>query len=245
MRVKYRLLVYQQVANQVLFDFIKAQGYNVTVATDETIESLIAEGQYDMAILEEPAEGPTFKYVRLVRKYSERKPIIFVSNLAVPAITLESFNEGVSDYIEKPCNYLELAARIKAHLKYVTIKSGRTIYKLGNFTFDAKAKTLAIYDPKSKTDKNIPIRGTEAKILEVLCSYDGELCPRKTILEALWGDVNYFNSRSLDVALVYIRKFLKLDPRVQLVNYRKQGFRLFVEDLNTEPEVMEIKKGAE
>ena len=189
MRVKYRLLVYQQVANQVLFDFIKAQGYNVTVATDETIESLIAEGQYDMAILEEPAEGPTFKYVRLVRKYSERKPIIFVSNLAVPAITLESFNEGVSDYVEKPCNYLELAARIKAHLKYVTIKSGRTIYKLGNFTFDAKAKTLAIYDPKSKTDKNIPIRGTEAKILEVLCSYDGELCPRKTILEALNTDL--------------------------------------------------------
>lgn len=245
MRIKYKLLIYQQVANGMLFDFIKAQGYNITVATAETIESLIADGQYDMAILEEPVEGPTFKYVKLVRKYFERKPIIFVSNLTAPGITLEGFNEGLSDYIEKPCNYLELAARIKAHLKYVTKKAGRAIYKFGNFTFDAKAKTLAIYDPKTKTDKDIPIRGTEAKILEVLCSYEGELCPRKTILEALWGDVNYFNSRSLDVALVYIRKFLKLDPRVQLANHRKQGFRLFVEDPNAEPEIKEIKKGAE
>lgn len=104
---------------------------------------------------------------------------------------------------------------------------------------------MTIYDPSTGTNKDIPIRAAESRILSTLCSYYGALCPLKAILEGIWGEINYFNSRSLDVSLVYIRKTLKLDPRVHLVNHRRQGYRLYVDDPTVKPEVIEIKKGAD
>lgn len=232
-------MLYQLISNPLLEDFLHSRNYTIVSATTENAEQLISEERYDMAILEEPENGPTFKYLKLVKQYHASMPVMFVSNKSDFGTILEGFDLGLIDYVAKPCNYFELAARIKAHLGYVTAKAGKTIYKFGHFTLDMQKLSLTF------KDKVLPVKESEARILGVLCAQEGELCTRKHILETLWGSINYFNSRSLDVSLVYIRKMLAYDPRVQLINIRKQGYKLITQDEAEEPEIIEIKKGAE
>lgn len=234
MRITPKILLYQKGPFHLLEGFLRSRNLRIVAADEASIKDAIAQERYDMAILEEPSDGPAFRYVELLRSFYPDMPVIFLSSQSDMRIVLEGFAAGIDDYVIKPCNYEELACRIKAQLKHVKLKASKTIYKIGEYCLDLGKFTLTF------RNRFLPIKPTEAKVLAYLLSQEGELCERKAILEAIWGSNNYFNSRSLDVIMVYLRKYLKFDSRIEIVNHRGVGYKL-VFDPSAEPDIVEIK----
>ena len=97
-------------------------------------------------------------------------------------------------------------------------------FKIGKFTFNAKLRQL-IFDGKSQK-----LSPKENELLRLLAVYKNDLMPREIALTRIWHDDNYFTSRSMDVYIAKLRKYLKKDPAVEIVNIHGEGFRLLVQE---------------
>jgi DNA-binding response OmpR family regulator len=137
---------------------------------------------------------------------------------------LKGFETGADDYMTKPFSMEELLMRLQAILRR-TEDSGRTaenenIYQIGKYHFDFNRQVLSI---KGKEKK---LTSKEAGLLRLLCSNANEVLERSTALNKIWSDDSYFNARSMDVYIVKLRKYLKEDPSVELINVHGIGFKL-------------------
>jgi DNA-binding response OmpR family regulator len=140
---------------------------------------------------------------------------------------VEGFKVGGDDYLTKPFNTEELNLRIKALLKRIHIKSEEESNKvlcLGTYFFDTENYTLST-DNFSKT-----LTKKEAHILKILVRYTNQVTPRDIILNAVWGQDDYFVGRSLDVFITKIRKYLKEDSNIQITNVHGIGFKLEIKN---------------
>jgi DNA-binding response OmpR family regulator len=96
------------------------------------------------------------------------------------------------------------------------------IYQIGNFTYDTQLHTL------SGMGDEVKLTSKEAELLEMLCQYKNQVLERSKALRQIWGDDNYFNSRSMDVYITKLRKYLKGDERIQIMNIHGTGYKLLV-----------------
>ena len=149
-------------------------------------------------------------------------PIIFLTAKTLKEDILEGFKIGADDYITKPFSMEELTFRIEAILRRVRGKKNKesSIYKIGKFTFDTQKQIL------STPDKQTKLTTKESELLGLLCAHANEILQRDFALKTIWIDDNYFNARSMDVYITKLRKHLKEDESIEIINIHGKGYKL-------------------
>ena len=154
---------------------------------------------------------------------------ILLTAKSLKADILEGFKIGADDYITEPCAMEELVFRIEAILRRVKGKKGKeiTMYKIGKFTFDTQKQVLMVDDKVTK------LTTKESELLSLLCAHVNEILERNFALKTIWIDDNYFNARSMDVYITKLRKHLKDDPSIEIINIHGKGYKLIAPEVHT------------
>jgi DNA-binding response OmpR family regulator len=139
---------------------------------------------------------------------------------------LEGFSLGADDYITKPFSMEELLFRIEAILRRTKGNRGsdKESWEIGSFTFDVNKQMLTGKESEQK------LTTKESELLKLLCNNINQVLERNFALKAIWIDDNYFNARSMDVYITKLRKYLKSDPGVQIINVHGKGYKLVVDE---------------
>ena len=205
-------------------DYLKAKGFNCTWEINgELGYREFVKNQYDIVILDVmmPIKDG-FSTAKDIRGIDKKVPIIFLTAKSMKEDTLKGFEIGADDYITKPFNMEELTARISAILKRVSsdTESHFDDIKIGKLTFNPKMQIL------SKDDFSVNLTTKESDLLILLYKNKNDILERDHALKAIWGDDNYFNGRSMDVYIAKLRKYLKHDEQIQIINVHGRGFKL-------------------
>ena len=161
-----------------------------------------------------------FTLAQEIREENKSIPIIFLTAKSQTSDVLEGFHKGGNDYLKKPFSMEELIVRIKALLNRVTLQHNVEALKIGNFTFNFTKQTLHYQD----TSEQLTHR--EAELLFYLFEKKNNILDRSFILNKLWGNDDFFNARSMDVFISKLRKKLKKDENIQILNVRGFGYKL-------------------
>ncbi|MBS1528945.1 MAG: response regulator transcription factor [Bacteroidetes bacterium] len=166
-----------------------------------------------------------FGVARKIREKDQTTPIIFLTARSQPKDVVAGFESGANDYLKKPFSVEELIVRIKVLLSHNRLlekpKANRNeSYNIGNITFNP-SKNVILQGANSW-----PLTARESDILKFLCQNEHETIQRQAILKSIWGDDNFFNARSLDVFITKLRRHLRADPNVQIINIRGIGYKL-------------------
>lgn len=165
-----------------------------------------------------------FALVSEIRKHDAQIPLIFLTAKSQTADVVKGFELGGNDYLKKPFSMDELIVRIKALLNRQPVGSNEILaeetYQISQYLFDYNKQFLSFNGMVHFLSHR------EAEILRHLCRRRNQVLERKPLLLELWGDDNFFNARSMDVFITKLRRYLKEDPRVQIVNIRGVGYKL-------------------
>jgi DNA-binding response OmpR family regulator len=161
-----------------------------------------------------------FTLAKEIRLDNKKIPIIFLTAKSQTSDVLEGFNNGGNDYLKKPFSMEELIVRIKSLLNRIETKTNVDAVKLGNYSFNLTKQTLE----NSLEIQQLTHR--EAQLLFHLFEKKNEILDRTFILNKLWGDDDFFNARSMDVFISKLRKKLKKDKNIQILNVRGFGYKL-------------------
>ncbi len=163
-----------------------------------------------------------FSMAAEVRKTDKSIPIIFLTAKSQTADVVKGFELGGNDYLKKPFSMDELIVRIKSLVGRFqpAPQPGDDEILIGQYAFNYTKQTLTRNNHKEFLSHR------EAEVLWRLCRHRNQVMERKSILLDLWGDDNFFNARSMDVFITRLRRYLKDDPRIQIVNIRGVGYKL-------------------
>lgn len=224
-----RLLLVEDDPNlgAVLSEFLRLKGYDVTLCTDgENAEEVFFATRFDLCVLDVMLpKQDGFTLAKHIRAVNAEVPIIFLTAKSLPEDRLQGFETGADDYVSKPFSVDELMMRIKAILRR-TKSPGSSIdskrFTIGEYNFDAERRVL------SHANQTRTLTHKESELLRILARATGDVVRRSDALKEVWGDDNYFNGRSMDVFVTRLRKYLKDDPRITIVNVHGLGFKLQV-----------------
>lgn len=210
----------------LLSNFLKSKGYNVHLATDgRAALDMFNAGNYNFCIFDimmPKMDG--FTLAKEIRELDRKIPIIFLTAKAMKEDKLEGFNIGADDYITKPFVMEELLARIEAVSRRILPAENEIDSEIfiGKIKYEPELRVLHTEEePKKLTTK-------ENQLLHLLVKNKNEILDRQATLRAIWGDDNYFNGRSMDVYIAKLRKLLKEDPAIEIMNIHGKGFKLIV-----------------
>lgn len=161
-----------------------------------------------------------FSVAKDVRKIDKKIPIIFLTAKSQTQDVVEGFTSGGNDYLKKPFSMEELIVRIHALLGRINPDKAEEKIELGNYTFDFTKQTLHL------DELIINLTHREAELLSLLIENKNEILDRSIVLKKIWGTDDFFNGRSMDVFITKLRKKLNLDPNIQIINVRGQGYKL-------------------
>lgn len=214
----------------LLQDYLQLKGkFEVVLCKDgdEGLREFTKQG-YDLLILDVMMpKKDGFTLGKEIRKMNATVPIIFATAKGMIEDKTQAFNLGGDDYITKPFRIEELLLRINALLKRVGSNEKKeeerqTTFQIGKYIFDFTLQTISSGDVQQKLSTK------EAELLRLLCVRKNEVLTREEALLNIWHDDNYFNGRSMDVFLSKIRKYLKDDPAVEIINVHGKGYKLLV-----------------
>jgi two-component system OmpR family response regulator len=210
----------------ILKNYLDAKGYAATLcANGLEATDAFARKEFDICILDimMPVKDG-FAAAAEIRAANKKIPILFLTAKSLQEDKLKGFELGADDYITKPFSMEELLLRMQAILRRTdeSLKAGGSdnVYTIGHYTFDYNRQTLLIRDQEQK------LTSKEAGLLKLLCLHANNVLDRHTALKEIWNADSYFNARSMDVYIVKLRKYLKDDPRVELINVHGVGFKL-------------------
>ncbi|MEE4198998.1 MAG: response regulator transcription factor [Bacteroidales bacterium] len=166
-----------------------------------------------------------FTLAREIRKINAAIPFIFLTAKSLKEDVIQGFSLGADDYMTKPFSMEELLFRIKAILRRIdnhTISEQHEKYPIGDYVFDSQKQILQYGD---KTQK---LTTKESELLKLLCNNMNNVLERNFALKTIWQEDSYFNARSMDVYITKLRKYLKDDPSVQILNIHGKGYKLIV-----------------
>ena len=210
----------------LLREYLQAKGYNTELCPDgDAGYKAFIKGKYDICVFDVMMpKKDGFTLAKEIRAVNADVPIMFLTAKNLKDDIFEGFKIGADDYITKPFSMEELTLRMEAILRRVRGKKNRevTIYNIGKFTFDSKKQILAIGDKSTK------LTTKESELLGLLCAHQTEILQRDFALKSIWIDDNYFNARSMDVYITKLRKHLKEDPSVEIINIHGKGYKLIV-----------------
>jgi DNA-binding response OmpR family regulator len=210
----------------VIKDNLSLKGFDVTLCKDGLDgEKSFHEKQYHVCILDVMLpKKDGFSLARSIREVNKEVPILFLTAKSMMEDKLIGFQTGADDYITKPFSLEELYCRIEVFLRRSqtvdTSTSETGVFHVGKFEFDPQNLVLKTQNiEKTLTQK-------EAEVLKLLYKNRDRVLRREEILNQVWGNDDYFMGRSMDVFISKLRKYLKEDPAIQIVNYHGVGFRL-------------------
>ncbi|MCK4570011.1 MAG: response regulator transcription factor [Bacteroidales bacterium] len=210
----------------ILKSYLEAKGYPATLCVNGQ-EAFIEfnKNDYDFCILDVmmPVKDG-FTLAKEIRSIDKKVPILFLTAKSMQADKLKGFELGADDYMTKPFNMEELLARMEAILRRSKTEEKNSpegdIYKLGKMEFNFVRQILSMGGEENK------LTSKEAALLKLLCQNLNEVVDRSVALNKIWLDDSYFNARSMDVYITKLRKYLKQDPTVELLNVHGVGFKL-------------------
>ena len=161
-----------------------------------------------------------FTLAKEIRLENKKIPIIFLTAKSQTSDVLEGFNHGGNDYLKKPFSMEELIISINSLLARIELKTNVEAIKIGDYSFNLTKQTIQ----NSAIIEQLTHR--EAQLLFYLFEKKNEVLDRTFILNKLWGNDDFFNARSMDVFISKLRKKLKKDPNIQIINIRGFGYKL-------------------
>lgn len=210
----------------LLREYLQAKGYSTVLCPDgEQGFKEFTKNKYDIAVLDVMMpKKDGFTLAQDIRQANADLPIIFLTAKTLKEDILEGFKIGADDYITKPFSMEELVFRVEAILRRVRGKKTKesTLYHIGKFVFDTQKQLLTIGDQQTK------LTTKENELLALLCSHANEILQRDFALKTIWIDDNYFNARSMDVYITKLRKHLKDDNQIEIINIHGKGYKLIV-----------------
>ena len=215
----------------VLKDYLSLNDYNVTLAKDG-LEGLIMfkNDDFDLCILDVMMPRKDgFSLAKDIRSTNLDIPIIFLTAKTMKEDVLKGYQAGADDYLNKPFDSEVLLYKIKAILQRKETeqdtKEESFEFKIGKFDFNSKLRHLSFNEEDIQK-----LSPKESKLLKLLAIHKNDLMPRELALTKIWRDDNYFTSRSMDVYIAKLRKYLKQDENVEIINIHGEGFRLIEKD---------------
>ena len=217
----------------VLRSYLEMHDYNVTLATDGAmgLESY-NNGQFDLCIFDVMMpKKDGFTLAKEIREKDMEMPIIFLTAKTMKDDVLKGFKIGADDYITKPFNSEELLYRIQAILKRSQAKADPREeikeFNIGKYHFNYPLRILT-YEMGTPEEEKSKLSPKEAQLLRMFAMYMNDILPRSEALTKIWGEDNYFTARSMDVFVTKLRKYLKKDENIEIVNIHGNGFQLLV-----------------
>lgn len=208
-------------------EYVQAKGYHCDLYGDgDSGFKAFLKGRYDFCILDVMMpKKDGFTLATEIRALNNDIPIIFLTAKSLQEDILEGFKIGADDYITKPFSMEVLLSRVEAILRRVKGKKGKDVvsYTMGSYKFDVQ-KQLLIYEGGEKK-----LTTKESELLTLLCTHANDVLERNYALKTIWIDDNYFNARSMDVYITKLRKLLKEDPSIEIINIHGKGYKLIAE----------------
>ena len=226
---KYKVLLCEDDSNLglVLKNYLELDEYDVTLERDGRLGlAAFQREKFDLCLLDvmmPHVDG--FTLAEEIRDIDPDVPLLFLSVKTLKEDIIHGYKLGADDYITKPFDSEVLMLKIKAIIKRNEEDnkiSDNQEYELGQYHFNPKlrelkhSETIQILSPK------------ENELLKMLAEHKNDLLTREKALKKIWGSDTYFNGRSMDVYIAKLRKFLKEDPQIEIVNIHGNGFRLVV-----------------
>jgi two-component system OmpR family response regulator len=213
---------------QLLYTFLKSKGFNADLARNGklALQKFNAEN-YDFCIFDVMMpEMDGFTLAKEIRETDRKVPILFLTAKSMKQDKLDGFAIGADDYLTKPFSMEELLARISAILKRVnkSIEGESTVLKVGTINYQPEQRILHLAEGERK------LTTKENELLKLLVKNENEILDRQATLRAIWGDDNYFNGRSMDVYIAKLRKLLREDSSVEIMNIHGKGFKFIVKN---------------
>lgn len=214
----------------VLRSYLEMHDYDVNLATDGAQGmDLYSKNDFDLCIFDVMMpKKDGFTLAREIREKDSEMPIIFLTAKAMKEDVLQGFKIGADDYITKPFNSEELLMRIQAILKrsrqQADPREEIKEFTIGKFHFNFPLRILT-FTPDGSKEKLSP---KEAQLLRLFAIHINDILPRSEALNKIWGEDNYFTARSMDVFVTKLRKYLKADENIEIVNIHGNGFQLLV-----------------
>jgi len=213
---------------ELLKDYLELKGkFDVVLCVDgqEAMEAFRKE-DFDLCILDVMMpKKDGFSLGKDIRKINQTIPIIYATAKGMMEDKTQAFELGGDDYITKPFRVEELLLRINALLKRASKDKEEEIsdkFEIGEYFFDYTSQIISFKGQQQKLSTK------EAELLRLLCLKKNDVLTREEALIKIWHDDNYFTGRSMDVFLSKLRKYLKEDPSVEIVNVHGKGYKLLV-----------------
>ena len=208
----------------LLREYLNAKGFDTTLCADgEAGYQAFIDNKFDLCVFDVMMPRKDgFTLAKEVKQVNKDIPVIFLTARNMKEDVYLGFELGADDYLTKPFSMEELTYRIEAVMRRsMKLKNKeRTSYTLGSFVFDTQKQTL------TREDNVIKLTTKECELLSLLCVNFGEILQRDYALKTIWVDDNYFNARSMDVYITKLRKHLKDDPTVEIINVHGKGYKL-------------------
>lgn len=225
--IKTRILLAEDDENlgSLLKEYLNIKGYETELYPDgnKAFKGFIKE-HFDLCILDiMMPEKDGFTVAKEIRLINSDIPIIFLTAKSHKEDVLEGFTIGADDYITKPFSMEELLSRIEAILRRTKRgldSDSRDVFQLGNYVFETKKQLLT---HGTKVQK---LTTKESELLKLFCTNKNRVLERNFALRTIWIDDNYFNARSMDVYITKLRKYLKDEPSIEIINVHGKGYKL-------------------
>jgi len=231
MDAKPKILLCEDDSNlgMVLKNYLELNDYEVTLERDGRLGlAAFQREKYDICLLDVMMPNMDgFTLAEEIRDVNPDVPLFFISAKTMKDDIIQGYKLGADDYITKPFDSEVLLHKIKAILKRNEEMHREEVnaeYELGNYHFNPRLRELSV------GDRVQTLSPKENELLKMLAEYKNDLLPREAALKRIWGSDTYFNGRSMDVYIAKLRKYLKDDPKLEIVNIHGNGFRLVVQD---------------
>lgn len=210
----------------LLREYLQAKGLVTDLMTDgEKGLKAFQKSKYDLCVLDVMMpKKDGFALAQDIRAINPEMPIIFLTAKNLKEDILTGFKIGADDYISKPFSMEELLFRIEAIIRRVKGKKAKDVneYQIGKYFFDTQKQVLSLDDQQTR------LTTKECELLTLLCSHKNQILERNYTLMTIWEENTYFNARSMDVYITKLRKHLKDDETVQIMNIHGKGYKLVV-----------------
>ncbi len=228
-QIKPQILLCEDDTNlgMVLKNYLELNDYSVTLERDGKLGlAAFQREKFDLCLLDVMMPNMDgFTLAEEIRDVNPDVPLFFLSAKTMKDDIIQGYKLGADDYITKPFDSEVLLLKIKAILKRneeLHREEVNAEYDLGKYHFNPRLRELII-DGKTQT-----LSPKENELLKMLSEYKNDLLSREIALKKIWGSDTYFNGRSMDVYIAKLRKYLREDPALEIVNIHGNGFRLVV-----------------
>ncbi|WP_236980873.1 response regulator transcription factor [Membranihabitans maritimus] len=218
----------------VLKSYLEMHDFDITLRSDgEAGKDAFDSGNYDLCIFDVMMpKKDGFTLAKEIRTEDKKTPIIFLTAKSLNQDIVEGLKIGADDYISKPFNSEELLLRVQAILKRsqngMEEEEDKTEFDFGKFSFNFPLRTLEYNDGADSDESKLSPK--EAQLLRLFCIHKNNVLTRSEALTKIWGEDNYFTARSMDVFVTKLRKYLKRDSDIEIVNIHGNGFQLLVKE---------------